>query len=158
MTIKDIKSAVLKKGWAGKTLSRSETAHRLNAIIEEHVMLKHYYSNLIDFVSSEDLQRQLQAILKTIRLDIGKLKEVVFSCGETAFNGISLKSESFQLTTGTPFVELRDIEGGFRALLDAERPIQHQIRSEAVLTRLRQNCDERLSFLHKCARIETVFS
>jgi len=156
MTIKDIKSAVLKKGWAGKTLSRSDTAHRFNAIIKEHVILKHYYANLPSYVNSKEIQYQLQAILKTLRLDIGKLKEVVFSCGETAFNGTSLHPKSFGFVTTTPLMELRDIEEKFRALLDAERPIQHQIRSEAVLTRLRENSEMRLSFLQKCRRAETT--
>ncbi|MCY4171965.1 MAG: hypothetical protein OXE59_11345 [Bacteroidetes bacterium] len=158
MTIKDIKSAVLKKGWAGKTLSRSETAHRLNALIEEHVKLKHYYANLQLHLQSVELQEELLTILKTLRLDIGKLKEVVFSCGQTAFNGTSLKPESFHLDSGTPIIELREFEREFDALLHGEQPIQHQIRSEAVLTRLREHCAERLSFLQKCIRVETVYS
>ncbi|MCY3999189.1 MAG: hypothetical protein OXF84_00060 [Bacteroidetes bacterium] len=156
MTIKDIKSAILKKGWAGKTLSRQETAHRLNPLIEAHVKLKHSYSSLVAHLASEEPLQELEVILKTQRLDIGKLKELVFSCGETAFNGTSLEPESFSLTVSSPIAELRGLENEVRELLDAERPIEHQLRSEAVLTRLRTNSDARLSFLRKYARLESA--
>ena len=156
MTIKDIKSAILKKGWAGKTLSRQETAHRLNPIIEAHVILKHSYNSLVSCIDSEQLHDELDSILKMQRLDIGKLKELVFSCGETAFNGTSLEPASFQLTSASPITELRDRENDFRELLDAERPIEHQLRSEAVLTRLRAHSDDRVSFLRKYARLQSA--
>jgi len=158
MTIKDIKSAILKKGWAGKTLSRQETAQRLNPLIEAHVKLKHSYSNLASHLDSEQQRQELDSILKMQRLDTGKLKELVFSCGETAFNGTSLEPASFPLTSTAPIAELKEIENDYRALLDAEKPIEHQIRSEAVLTRLRTNSDVRLSFLRKYARLESILA
>lgn len=151
MTVKEIKSALLKKGWAGKTLTRKKTAERLNPLIEAHVKLKHAYANLSPHLELDSEQKKLELILKTLRLDIGKLKELVFSCGATAFNGTSLEPESFKLTGDGPLADMRRREYEVRELLDAEHPIQHQIRSEAVLARLRENSDARLSFVRKCA-------
>lgn len=150
MTVKEIKSALLRKGWAGKTISRKETAERLNPLIEAHVKLKLSYANLLPLLVSDSERQELELLLKTLRLDVGKLKELVFSCGETAFNGTTLEPESFKLTSNDPLSDLREREYAFREQLDAERPVQHQIRTEAVLVRLRKNSDTRLSFIRKC--------
>jgi len=152
MTIKEIKSILLRKGWAGKTLSRSETAKRLNPLIEAHVKLKHAYSNLPIHLTESHEHDKLESILKTLRLDVGKLKELVFSCGETAFNGTSLEPESFELNSDDPLEDLQGYEDSVRELLDSEQPVEHQIRTEAVLTRLRENSTSRLSFIRACAR------
>ena len=150
MTVKEIKSALLRKGWAGKTISRKETAEKLNPLIEAHVKLKLSYANLLPLLASDSERQELEFLLKTLRLDVGKLKELVFSCGETAFNGTSLEPESFKLTGDDPLSYLRECEHIFREQLDAEHPVQHQIRTEAVLARLRKNSDTRLSFIRKC--------
>ncbi len=150
MNIKEIKSAFLKKGWAGKTLSRKETAECLNPLIETHVKLKLSYANLLPHLSSDSESQELELLLKTFRLDIGKLKELVFSCGETAFNGTSLEPESFKLRSEDPLSDLRESENKLREQLEVERPVQHQIRTEAVLVRLRKHSDIRISFLRKC--------
>lgn len=152
MTVKDIKSAVLKKGWAGKTISRKETAQRLNPLIEEHVKLKHAYFNLLPHLEVDREEHELQHVLEILRLDVGKLKELVFSCGETAFNGTSLEPESFTLANNEPVADLYAREHALSELLSAEHPIEHQIRTEAVLTRLRKNSVIRLNFIRACAR------
>ncbi len=152
MTLKEIKSALLRKGWAGKTISRKETAQRLNLLIEESVKLKHGYSNFLSHLKSEPNRQELESILRTLRLDIGKLKELVFSCGETAFNGTSLEAELFKLTGENALLSLRRREAAFRELLDAEQPIEHQLRTEAVLTRLHKSSDSRLSFIRMSER------
>ncbi len=152
MTVKEIKSALLKKGWAGKTVSRKETAERLNPLIEAHVKLKLSYINFLPLLASDTEQQELERILKTLRLDVGKLKELVFSCGEPAFNGTSLEPESFKLASDDALSDLREREQIFRERLERERPVQHQIRSEAVIVRLRENSDNRLAFLRKCAQ------
>lgn len=151
MTVKEIKSALLKKGWAGKTLSRKETAERLNPLIEAHVKLKLSYVNFLPLLTSDTEQQELEHILKTLRLDVGKLKELVFSCGEPAFNGTSLEPDSFKLAGDDALSDLREREQIFRERLEKERPVQHQIRSEAVIVRLRKNSDNRLAFLRTCA-------
>ena len=43
MKVKELKAAILKKGWAGRTLSRAETARRLNPLIKAHMALNHAY-------------------------------------------------------------------------------------------------------------------
>lgn len=150
MTVKEIKSALLRKGWAGKTVSRKETAERLNPLIEAHVKLNLTYANLLPLLASDSERQELELLLKTLRLDVGKLMELVFSCGETAFNGTSLEPESFKLTSDDPLSDLRECELALREQLDTERPVEHQIRTEAVLVRLRKNSDIRISFIRKC--------
>ena len=152
MTVKEIKAALLKKGWAGKTISRPETAQRLNPLIEAHVKLKHGYASLLPHLATDEEREELASVLKTLRLDVGKLKELVFSCGETAFNGTSLEPESFVLAEDRPLSDLQEREQAFHALLEDEKPVEHQIRTEAVLTRLRENSVSRYSFLRACAR------
>ena len=150
MTVKEIKSALLRKGWAGKTVSRKETAKRLNPLIEAQVKLKLTYASLLPLLASDSERQELERLLKTLRLDVGKIKELVFSCGEIAFNGTSLEPKSFKLASDDPLSDLRECEHVFREQLDAERPVQHQIRTEAVLGRLRNNSDIRFSFIRKC--------
>lgn len=152
MTIKEIKSTILRKGWAGKTISRGETVQKLNPLIEAHVALNHAYTSLLPLLTSDDVKQELAAILKTARLDVGKLMEVVFSCGGTAFNGTSIEPGAFALSRDHALTELRKREEVFRELLSAERPIEHQIRTEAVLTRLLTNSDLRLLFIRTCVR------
>ena len=158
MTIKEIKSIFLKKGWAGKTLGRRETATRLNLLIEECMKLKHAYTNFSDHIAPGAEFQELEGIQKILRLDVGKLKEHIFSCGEIAFNGTSLEPEEFELASEDPLSDLRRREDAFHELLDAELPIEHQIRTEAVLTRLRENAKSRLVFLRKCGRSSLVMA
>ena len=156
MTIKEIKSTILRKGWAGKTISRDETVQKLNPLIEAHVALNHAYTSLLPLLKSYDAKQELASILKTARLDVGKLMEVVFSCGGTAFNGTAIEPGSFALSSNNALTELRKQEDTFREFLMAERPVEHQIRTEAVLTRLLTNSDVRLSFIRTCTRHASV--
>ena len=42
-----IKELLLQKGWAGKTISRSETVERMNPLIREFITLNHHYDAFI---------------------------------------------------------------------------------------------------------------
>ena len=55
MGLKEVKSALLKKGWAGRTLSREETVERLNPLIKQHMALNHTHTYVINTCSEQDI-------------------------------------------------------------------------------------------------------
>ncbi len=152
MKVKELKAALLKKGWAGRTLSREETANRLNPLIRSHLALNHAYNFAMNHCGDPHVQAGLSAVLKTARTDVGKISETVFSCGAVAYNGTDMEPNQFVLPNGKELLALRDEEEAFLAKIRAEKAFEHQMRTEAVLNRLIQNSQERLEFLRGCIR------
>ena len=152
MKVKEIKAALLKKGWAGRTLSRADTAHRLNRLIRTHMALNHAYNCAINRCSDKQLHERLSALQKTARTDVGKMMETVFSCGAVAYNGTDLQPAQFELPAGKEFTALQSHEEAFLAELLAEKALEHQMRTEAVLNRLVISSRDRLEYLRSCIR------
>jgi hypothetical protein len=149
MGLKEVKSALLKKGWAGRTLSRPETVERLNPLIKQHMALNHAYTYVINTCTEPDVTEALAASQKVARVDVGKLMETVFSCGGVAYNGVDLEPEDFALAPDDDAMlfALRDQEEAFRDALAEELTLEHQMRTRAVLTRLQTNSQKRLDYL-----------
>jgi len=149
MGLKEVKSALLKKGWAGRTLSREETVERLNPLIKQHMALNHAYTYVVGACSEEDVAAALAGMQKTARIDVGKLMETVFSCGGVAYNGVDMEPEAFALDPedNEMLFELRDQEQAFRDALAEELTLEHQMRTRAVLTRLQTNSQKRFDYL-----------
>lgn len=152
MNVKEIKAALLKKGWAGRTLSRAETADRLNPLIRTHMALNHAYSSAIRRCSEKQLRQRLSALQKNARTDVGRMMETVFSCGAVAYSGTDMEPTQFELPDGEDFTELRKQEAAFLADLLAEKELEHQMRTEAVLNRLIDSSQDRLEYLRSCIR------
>ena len=149
MGLKEVKSALLKKGWAGRTLSREETVERLNPLIEQHMALNHAYSYVVNACSEQDIVAALAGMQKTARVDVGKLMETVFSCGGVAYNGVDMEPEDYALDPddNEMLFALRDQEQTFRDAVAEELTLEHQMRTRAVLTRLQTNSQQRFDFL-----------
>ncbi len=149
MGLKDVKSALLKKGWAGRTLSRTETVERLNPLIKQHMALNHAYNYVISACSEQAVTEALAAAQKVARVDVGKLMETVFSCGGVAYNGVDMEPEDFALSPDDTemLFALRDQEIAFRDAIAEELTLEHQMRTRAVLTRLQTNSHQRFDFL-----------
>jgi len=152
MRIKDVKAALLKKGWAGRTLSRKETVDRLNPIIRDHMALNHTYNYVIQHCGNESQANLLSDIQKTARMDIGKLMETVFSCGGVAYNGVDMEPEDFAPDTSDLLSALQEQETTFRDFLSAETAQEHQMRTRAVLQRLQRHSEDRLELLRTLKR------
>ena len=145
MRVKEIKSLLLKKGWAGRTISRSETVARLNPLLKQHVTLANLYEQVTNL--DEDLSTELQGNLRRLRLDMGKLAETVFSCGGVAYSGVDHPK-----VQPVDNVLLETERALHNALLQERRTINHQMRTEAVLQHCLDSCGMRLEFLNKYAR------
>lgn len=144
-----IKEALLGRGWAGKTLGRSETADRINALIHDHVDLNHYYHAAIRASGDDRVVDVLQRLLKTSRTDIAKLSETVLSAGGTPYNGTDVEPEDYDLEGGTVDMlrQLTDLETDYNDTLSDELDLEHQMRTRGVLEAVKSNSADRLDAL-----------
>ena len=149
MGLKEVKAALLKKGWAGRTLSREETVERLNPLIKQHMALNHAHNYVVNACSEAEITEALAGFQKTARMDVGKLMETVFSCGGVAYNGVEMEPEDFALDPddNEMLFALRDQEQAFRDAVAEELNLEHQMRTRAVLTRLQTNSQQRFDYL-----------
>ena len=151
-----LKDLFLNKGWAGRTLSRGETAERINPIIRKHYELNHSYEHAIRHIGSREAAKTMNTLQKTARVDIGKLSETVLSAGHASFNGTDLDPNDFNIGSddSTILDRLKDLESEFESLLSDEMELEHQIRTKAVLSVVHRNSRARLDFLRGVSRSE----
>jgi hypothetical protein len=149
-----IKEALLNRGWAGQTLSRSETVEHLNPLIEQQIRLNHHYGAAIRHCDDERVVDVLERLQKTARTDVGKLSETVLSCGGTAYNGTELSPDDLSLkgSLSDLFEELRDLETDFNEALAEELDLEHQMRTRGVLEAVKSNSQDRLNALSALQR------
>jgi hypothetical protein len=140
---------LLNKGGAGFSLSRQETAERLNELIRRHYALNHSYAYAIENHQDRELTSRLAESQKIARADIGKLAESVFSAGGSAYNGTDLEPGGFTLGSDPAKVlkNLLDLEQEFQKQVAAEFKLKHQIRTQAILLNVRNHSQERLKIL-----------
>ncbi len=144
MIFREVKAALLKKGWAGQTLSRNETVERLNPLIHRHIVLNQTYRAVWD-----DLGTELQAECRKALLDVGKLTETVHSSGGVAVSSVDTTKIDVAVDRSEALFELKRREEAFVAAIEAETAVEHQIRTRAVLSRLLAHGRQRLVLLRK---------
>ena len=144
-----IKEALLNRGWAGQTLSRSETVDQIDPLIRQHVELNYHYGAAIRHCDDGRVVDVLERLQKTARTDVGKLSETVLSCGGTPYNGTDLSPEDFTLegSLSDLFGELHDLETAFNDALADELDLEHQMRTRGVLQAVKSNSQDRLDAL-----------
>ena len=144
-----IKEILLNRGWAGKTLSRSETVDRINPLIRQHIELNHHYEAAIRHCDDDRVADVLKRLQKTARTDVGKLSETVLSCGGSAYNGTDLSPEDFTLkgSLSELFEDLHDLETDFNDAVADELDLEHQMRTRGVLEAIKSNSQDRLNAL-----------
>ena len=150
MLVKEIKSLLLKKGWAGRTISREETVSRLTPLFTTHVEQIRWYRHAESELKDKTKIALLAALQRQLRLNQGKLAETVYSCGGVVPAHLDRSALPY---TGTAFwIHLVAREHSLRDQLLEEHVVDHQMRTEAVLTKCRADSEERLAFLRSCAR------
>jgi hypothetical protein len=144
-----IKEFLLNRGWAGQTLSRSETVERLCPLIQQHIELNHHYNAAARHCDDARVVGVLERLLKTARTDVGKLSETVLSCGGTPPNGTELEPEDFALRGALLdlFETLHTLETAFTDALAHELDLEHQMRTRGVLEAIQSNSQDRLNAL-----------
>ena len=147
MRTKEIKSMLLKKGWAGRTISREDTVLRLNPLLALQIALGRLYDHADRFTADAGA---LEALQRNLRLDSVKLAETIFSCGGVAYS----KADRTEVTDdGLALLgRITAQERAFQEALLKERSVDHQMRTEAVLRHCMNSSKERLGFLNRCAR------
>lgn len=140
---------IFNRGGIGTSMSRAETVEHINPLIEQHMRLNKSYDYAIDHLSDEEIVERLEALQKTARTDVGKLSETVLSAGGSAYNGVELRNETFDLGDDDTEIlfQLRDREQEFQNALTEELDLNHQIRTEAILENVRAHSAERLDYL-----------
>lgn len=144
-----LKEALLKKGWAGRTISREETVERLNPLIRQLTVLMYAYRHAVDHLADRAIAAELDATLKTLRADLGKLSETVLSNGGVAYNGVDLDPGSNAPGSNDDEIlfNLLDAEQAFHERVEAEQEVEHQMRTRAILGVVKQNSRDRLGLL-----------
>jgi hypothetical protein len=141
---------IFRKGRMGRTISREETAERLNPILERHVWLNHYYRRATERLENRQLADHLAEETRTARNDVGKLNETILSSGHTPFNGTQIDPDEIQMSREGDYgllYELLDAEQEHLGALEAEGDIEHQMRTRAILDVLKTNSRRRLDAL-----------
>jgi hypothetical protein len=136
-----IKEIVLKKGWAGRTISRQETAERVNPLVGELIGLMCLYGDM----SGADTE-QWKRPISVLKMDVGKLCEVVNSNGGHALTGAD---ENFQEDGSFSTDTILEREKAFGELLRAEKQFEHQMRTRAILDVVAVNSADRVKTLSR---------
>lgn len=149
-----LKDVLLKQGWAGTTISRAETIARINPLLEQQTRLYHAYQAAIARLTDRAVAAELDGTQKTMRADLGKLAETVFSCGGVAYSGTDLEPGGLQPDEddGALLLGLLAAEQAFQDALAAEDRTEHQMRTRALLAAQRTNSQQRLNYLNDLAR------
>lgn len=140
-----LKKVLLKQGWAGKTISRTETASRLHPHIRTMATLLHAYNHLLK--STADHNVEFEAHLKTLRADIGKVNETIVSAGASTDRSPDL-DRAHTLTTWTHLV---DAEQSLLNSLKQENNVEHQMRTRAILQNVLEHAASRLDTARRFA-------
>ncbi len=143
-----LKDLLLKQGWAGKTIGRSETTELLNPIIRTMNHIMQCLNSLSAGSASADQRLRIEAALRTHRMDIGKLCETVFSCGGVAYSGTDLDPRDFESATEAQYLELETV---LAEQLASQHKIEHQMRTRAILGVLEENQRSRKNTLRNLA-------
>ena len=151
-----LKDLLLNKGGAGRSLSRHESAERLDAVLRRHLELNYAHADVIRRVDEVDVARQLEHFQKKARADVGKLRETMYSFGSVAYTGTDLEPDDFHLGDGDEMLfGLLDREQGLIDLVEGELALKgpgHQIRTKAILNHVLTNSQERLNYLKGLTR------
>ncbi len=145
MLARFVKKAILQKGWAGHTISRKETATRLDSLLTQHLTLQAAYRQAASTNNDSALKEGFERVAKRGRLDAGKLAETILSCGGCpARKG----DEDF---CGT-LADVADMEYAFGTAVQDQRREEHHMRTQAVLAWLADNSEDRLEFIRGAVR------
>lgn len=149
-----IKEILLNRGWAGSTLSRSETVDRLNPILRQHIEVNHHYDAVIRDCNDDRAVDVLERLQKTARADVGKLSETILSCGGTPYNGTDVDPTDFSVSGDTPqrLRHLEDLETNLHDVLADELDLDHQMRTRGILEAVKSNSEDRLDALSALLR------
>lgn len=143
-----IKELVLRKGWAGKTISRDETAERLNPLLRSLIELMHTYSSALETCDAGQEARTVDEFLSVLRTDIGKMSETIHSCGLPAYSGTDIEPGSFPVGPDG-WQEVLNRESIFMASLKGEKSVEHHMRTRAIIGAVMANSIARQDVLQK---------
>lgn len=146
MAIKDL---LLKKGWAGKTITRKETVDRLNPLLRRHHEINYTYDAAASRLQNREAVDRIDAFQRVARADAGKLSESVLSCGGVPETGVDMEPADFNPGDNDQSIvdHLKDLEQSFLDALSGEKKVDHQMRSRAILEVVEKNTRERLDYL-----------
>jgi hypothetical protein len=139
-----IKEILLKKGWAGKTISRPETAQRLNPLIHTMSNILRAHNHVAASTDSSGSNSPLSEQVRLLRMDIGKMSETVFSSG-----GVATRTAEPYVAGLNGNKDLLDAENALLSDLRNEKDIEHQMRTRAILAAVAANTENRIQLLRQ---------
>ena len=148
-----LKELVLQKGWAGKTISRAQTAERVNELIRPLIDLMHLYNGSLSASGSNSGVSDMQRAMPVLRADIGKLTETVHSCGAVAYSGTDLSASSYSVQE-SHWAAVLEREIAYASVVSDEKAIEHQMRTRAILANVVANSDHRQELVNQILKGE----
>ena len=142
-----IKDLVLNKGWAGKTMTRQDTAERLNLLMRPIIELMYCYEQVLGTSDAQETLSDIEAVLPDLRADIGKIGETIHSCGLPAYSGTDLNAAHF--ASDLKWAAVLEREEAFFKLLEEEHAHEHHMRTRAVLGAVATNSETRQQLVKK---------
>ncbi|MDX1531013.1 MAG: hypothetical protein R3362_05770 [Rhodothermales bacterium] len=142
---------ILNRGGAGFSMSRAETADVLSGLVRQHQILLNSYDAALRDLADRDLAAALEPEMVTLRTELSKIKELVYSNGGTPPNGTDLDPKTLRIgeTDGEIVHALADLERAYRGTLQAEIDrANHQMRTYALIEALHQRTEDRIGILH----------
>ena len=148
MRLREIKKLALKKGWAGRTISRQETAVRLGKLFDRVTALHALYNKAEGWARGNPMKPLLSRARRRLALDMGKIAETIFSCGGVARTTVNRSEPRADIVEA-----LLQQEYALQEALQAEqRGVEHQMRTEAVVAHCLEGSTQRIALLNQCAQ------
>jgi hypothetical protein len=140
--------ALLNKGGAGVSISRTETTEHLNPLLHQLIDLRRHYERLLQSGMSESATERLEALMKSTRNDVTRISETINSMGGLPYNGVDADNpDSPGRSSALSVSEIKDKEKRFLSSLEDQSDTKHQIRTQAVLKNVEKTSRSRMDFL-----------
>ena len=143
--------ALLNKGGAGKSISRSETANRLCDLLQQYNRLMFTYDAAINKTGDAELATRLDGINHGVRDDVAKWSELILSNGIAPPLGTDIETAEIEAEEEWSDVisVLVSREEAFSGSLKDEKRVNHGLRTVALLDNTSTNTKSRLSRLEE---------
>jgi hypothetical protein len=140
---------LLNKGGAGVSMTRRQTTEQLVPLQNHVLILTFCYDAAIRRMQDRRLAGELNRLLDTLRVDGGKISEVILSAGGVPASGVGMRQDRFGegLDDTQILFLLKDREKELEAAVLAENDVKHHIRSQATLALVLEHTRDRLSTL-----------
>jgi hypothetical protein len=138
----------LNRGGAGFSLTRAKTAERIDPLVRRHFTLLRAYGIVIERLHNREHAEALRRGMTASRIEAAKLREIMWSVGGNTTSGLELPPPDMGADDSEMIHRLNDMERDYRAALQEELKLNHQIRTQAALEVNLEGSERRIQALY----------